>query len=226
MPQLWTFSLFCCHLNGARCSRTTTIVVCDPIRRVSFLVPTILPVIWCSHSVCAVSRTLSTDHQYILWRACPIRGHLVPLTQDCNDSACYRTWGGIACPFGLCLYPWRSFYIVVHNSRSNFHCIIDVCAFARDYSPFMHASINRLVSMCIKSCAIAKLGLTHKRFKSTNTGSHSLRAGLVMALKSNGAYITTITKQGRWASLTFLTYIHNQISHLLASNSLIPSLTF
>jgi hypothetical protein len=44
-----------------------------------------------------------------------------------------------------------------------------------------------------------------------------------MALKPNGAEITTITKQGRWTSLAFLTYIQNQISHLLASNYLMMS---
>jgi uncharacterized membrane protein AbrB (regulator of aidB expression) len=60
-------------------------------------------------------------------------------------------------------------------------------------------------------------------FTSTNTGFHSLRAGGAMALKLNGADMTTLVKQGRWTSLTFLTYIHNQISHLSASNSLMMS---
>ena len=35
-----------------------------------------------------------------------------------------------------------------------------------------------------------------------------------MAMKLNGASDTTIMKQGRWRSLTFLQYIHNQIAHL------------
>jgi hypothetical protein len=71
--------------------------------------------------------------------------------------------------------------------------------------------------------AITRLGLKHKGFTSTNTGSHSLRAGGAMALKLNGADMATIMKQGRWTSLTFLTYIHNHISHLSASNSLMMS---
>jgi hypothetical protein len=45
-------------------------------------------------------------------------------------------------------------------------------------------------------------------------GSHSLRAGGAMALKLHGYDDTTIMKMGRWTSLTFLQYIHNQIAHL------------
>jgi hypothetical protein len=45
-------------------------------------------------------------------------------------------------------------------------------------------------------------------------GAHSLRAGGAMALKLHGFDDTTIMKMGRWASLTFLQYIHMQIAHL------------
>ncbi len=45
-------------------------------------------------------------------------------------------------------------------------------------------------------------------------GVHSLRAGGAMALKLHGATDTTIMKMGRWTSLTFLEYIHNQIGYL------------
>jgi hypothetical protein len=45
-------------------------------------------------------------------------------------------------------------------------------------------------------------------------GVHSLRAGGAMALKLTGADDVTIMKVGRWTSLTFLQYIHNQIAHL------------
>ena len=38
-----------------------------------------------------------------------------------------------------------------------------------------------------------------------------------MAMKLNGCDLITIIKQGRWTSLTFLTYIHNQIAHLGAN---------
>ena len=45
-------------------------------------------------------------------------------------------------------------------------------------------------------------------------GVHSLRAGGAMALKLQGVSDTIIQKQGRWTSMTFLQYIHNQIAHL------------
>ena len=38
-----------------------------------------------------------------------------------------------------------------------------------------------------------------------------------MAMKLDGCDLITITKTGRWTSLTFLTYIHNQIAHLGAN---------
>ena len=47
-----------------------------------------------------------------------------------------------------------------------------------------------------------------------DVSSHSLRAGGAMALKLNGASDTTIKKAGRWTSMAFLQYIHNQIGHL------------
>jgi hypothetical protein len=45
-------------------------------------------------------------------------------------------------------------------------------------------------------------------------GAHSLRAGGAMALRLHGFDDTTIMKMGRWRSLTFMQYIHNQIAHL------------
>ena len=45
-------------------------------------------------------------------------------------------------------------------------------------------------------------------------GAHSLRAGGAMALKLNGYDDIVIMKMGRWQSITFLQYIHNQIAHL------------
>lgn len=47
-------------------------------------------------------------------------------------------------------------------------------------------------------------------------GTHSLRAGGKLSLKLNGISHTTIKKDGRWRSMVFLQYIHNQIGHLLA----------
>ena len=57
---------------------------------------------------------------------------------------------------------------------------------------------------------------------------HSFRAGGAMALKLNGHSDTTIMKFGRWKSLTFLQYIHNQIAHISAgvSKSMSTNLNF
>ena len=49
---------------------------------------------------------------------------------------------------------------------------------------------------------------------------HSFRAGGAMALKLMGYEDTTIMKFGRWRSLTFLQYIHNQIAHISEGVSL------
>ena len=59
-------------------------------------------------------------------------------------------------------------------------------------------------------------------------GAHSLRAGGAMALKLAGKADTTIMKVGRWTSLTFLEYIHNQIAHLSAdlANDMSTNLEF
>jgi hypothetical protein len=44
-----------------------------------------------------------------------------------------------------------------------------------------------------------------------------------MDLRLNGDNIATYIEQGRWKSITFLTYIHNHMFHLPESNSLIMS---
>ena len=36
-------------------------------------------------------------------------------------------------------------------------------------------------------------------------------------MKLNGCDLILIMRMGRWTSLTFLTYIHNQIAHLRAN---------
>ena len=50
-------------------------------------------------------------------------------------------------------------------------------------------------------------------------GAHSLRAGGAMAMKLSGCDTEEIMKHGRWRSLTFMMYIHNQIAHLSADIS-------
>ena len=62
--------------------------------------------------------------------------------------------------------------------------------------------------------AVSTLKLQKAGIAPNLVGVHSLRAGGAMVLKLNGASDTTIMKMGRWRSLTFLQYIHNQIAHL------------
>ena len=67
--------------------------------------------------------------------------------------------------------------------------------------------------------AIKRMDLPSRGIDPDLVGVHSLRAGGAMALKLHGKDDTTIMKLGRWTSLTFLQYIHNQIAHLSADLS-------
>ena len=67
--------------------------------------------------------------------------------------------------------------------------------------------------------AVIDTGLCQQGITPNDVGSHSLRAGGAMALKLNGISDTTIKKAGRWTSMAFLQYIHNQIGHLSAGLS-------
>lgn len=71
------------------------------------------------------------------------------------------------------------------------------------------AHIVKLVRYTVK-----KLGLHTSGIDPDLVGAHSLRAGGAMALRLHGFSDTVIMKMGRWTSLTFLQYIHNQIAHL------------
>ena len=62
--------------------------------------------------------------------------------------------------------------------------------------------------------AVSNLKMENSGIHPDLVGVHSFRAGGAMALKLNGADDTTIMKMGRWTSMTFLQYIHNQIAHL------------
>ena len=59
-----------------------------------------------------------------------------------------------------------------------------------------------------------KLKLKKQAIDPDLVGAHSLHAGGAMALKLHGYSYTTIMKMGRWTSLNFLQYTHNQIAHL------------
>ena len=81
------------------------------------------------------------------------------------------------------------------------------------WSSVTSQDIIQLVRATVKS-----LNLHQNGIDADLVGSHSLRAGGAMALKLHNHSDTTIKKMGRWSSLTFLQYIHTQISHLLAKD--------
>ena len=62
--------------------------------------------------------------------------------------------------------------------------------------------------------SVSALKLHHAGINPDLVGVHYLRAGESMSLKLHGASDTTIMKIGRWSSLTFLMYIHNQIGNI------------
>ena len=62
------------------------------------------------------------------------------------------------------------------------------------------------------SLTVIKLGLGKYRIIPSRMGTHSFRAGVVMALNFLGADQDDIKKMGRWSSDTFLVYIHDQIA--------------
>ena len=74
------------------------------------------------------------------------------------------------------------------------------------------------MSRAIKN-AVTNLGLHKQGLTRDLVGSHSLRAGGAMAMYLNGIPHDTIRKIGRWASDTFLMYIHEQVAALSANVS-------
>ena len=79
-------------------------------------------------------------------------------------------------------------------------------------SPWTSVTSNDMV-MVVRSAARA-LGLHRQGIDPNLVGSHSLHAGGAMAMALHGTKTEIIMKHGRWTSLTFMMYIHNQIAHL------------
>lgn len=104
-------------------------------------------------------------------------------------------------------------YIVHHIYRNGGNDTNLLCSYkdkdADDWKAVPASLIVKKVRDSVRRLNLHKNGI-HPEY----VGSHSLRAGGAMALKLSGAEDTTIKKMGRWSSLTFLQYIHNQISHL------------
>ena len=86
-----------------------------------------------------------------------------------------------------------------------------LCAF-KSHEEWLSVESSQVVNM-VRDVAVS-LRLDKQAIDPDLVGAHSLRAGGAMALKLHGYDDTTIMKMGRWTSLTFLQYIHNQIAHL------------
>jgi hypothetical protein len=103
----------------------------------------------------------------------------------------------------------RRVHHVLSNGGNNDNLICDVATKPNEWIQI--TPINML--QAIRGAGQA-LNLKNSGIDPDLIGVHSLRAGGAMALKLSGEADTTIKKMGRWSSLTFLEYIHNQIAHL------------
>ena len=90
-------------------------------------------------------------------------------------------------------------------------------------NPFYTATSIDIITSILFS--VSALKLHHAGINPDLVGVNSLRARVDMSLKLHGESDTTIMKMGRWSSLTFLVYIHNQIgliSKVLTQTMSIP----
>ena len=108
--------------------------------------------------------------------------------------------------------PIRALALRVHHILSNGGSHENlICDYFVDGQ--VHSAEAGDIIMMVRETA-TKLNLQDQAIDPDLIGAHSLRAGGAMALKLQGFDDTTIMKMGRWTSLTFLQYIHNQIAHL------------
>ena len=88
-----------------------------------------------------------------------------------------------------------------------------ICEYKDPQAPTLQTVTPKHMITAIRA-AVVDLEMHKAGIDPSLVGDHSLRAGGAMALKLHGESDTTIMKLGRWKSLTFLMYIHNQIGHL------------
>jgi hypothetical protein len=100
----------------------------------------------------------------------------------------------------------------IHHILSNGGSEDDLICMYEDTGKLLPVTPNRMIRQ-LRS-AVKTLNLQAQGIDPDLIGVHSLRAGGAMLLKLHGEEDTTIMKQGRWSSLTFLMYIHEQIAHL------------
>ena len=87
-----------------------------------------------------------------------------------------------------------------------------ICEYFNDEGQQFSVTSQHIIKMVRTACK--QLHLDKQGIDPDLIGAHSLRAGGAMALALAGFESTVIMKMGRWTSLTFQMYIHNQIAHL------------
>ena len=108
----------------------------------------------------------------------------------------------------------RRVHHILSNGGSSHNCICDYRATPTEWRDVQPAEIRAALHKAVITLDLKSNGIDTKLIS-----LHSFRAGGAMALKLMGHSDTTIMKFGRWKSLTFLQYIHNQIAHISAGVS-------
>ena len=103
----------------------------------------------------------------------------------------------------------RRVFHILHNGGSKDSLLCDYISDAGIWNAVTPTDMRTTLRTAVQQLKLHECGIDPDL-----VGVHSLRAGGAMALKLQGTEDTTIKKQGRWTSMTFLQYIHNQIAHL------------
>ena len=177
----------------ARRTRTVQFRVCDvTFYRQGLIVPNSAPI---ATLMQADGLALRIDNQKNGTRGETIHHHAIPGRRICPIQAAARRVSAI---------------LAQTNERTTPISLIDADAASHVRAADIRTALRR---------AVTSLRLDRQGIRAADVGSHSLRAGGAMAMKLNGCDLITIMKMGRWSSLTFLTYIHNQVAHLSANIS-------
>ena len=113
---------------------------------------------------------------------------------------------------GKDLCPVKALAHIVHDVLAHGGTEDSLLCDVKVNNKWVHVESMHMIRAVRATCAA--LNLQERAIDPDLVGAHSLRAGGAMALKLHGYDDTTIMKMGRWTSLTFLQYIHNQIAHL------------
>jgi hypothetical protein len=124
-----------------------------------------------------------------------------------GDTIHHKCNGSAICPIKALAY--RIHHINEHNSDPTVDKLLCSVFHNHQWETITSSDIVQGVRKAAKHLKLQDQGIDPDLI-----GAHSLRAGGAMALRLHGYDDTTIMKMGRWTSLTFTQYIHNQIAHL------------